>query len=210
MNFKGPSGFASTFHATNGQGHDPGALYDITCAGGQVAFDLGTVHGYNNQWSSSRAVVRPNNDRNFNDRLEQYMDYGWFQTQRRPYIVEELGFTGGNRSRAGDKCVDSSYTLGEEIWSGDATRGDGSGHDTPLSATDVTRGPAVAATLDRFFEPGASGVLPWAFQAGSIDLGMHDACRGMDTLYHTDWADLFNVYCEAARRLDQRPMACSP
>ncbi|MFN8597746.1 MAG: hypothetical protein U0559_16375 [Anaerolineae bacterium] len=38
------------------------------------------------------------------------------------------------------------------------------------------------------------------------DLGMHDACRGMDLLYHTDWADLFKVYCEAAQHLDQRPL----
>ncbi|MFN8594627.1 MAG: hypothetical protein U0559_00345 [Anaerolineae bacterium] len=204
------SGFASTFHATNGQGHDPAALYDLTCADGKVAFDLGTVHGYNNQWSSPRAAVRPNNDRNFNDRLDQYVDYRWFQAQQRPYIVEELGFTGGNHSQAGDKCVDSSYPLGDEIWSGDSALGDGSGQDTALPATGTTRGPAVAATLKRFFELGASGVMPWAFQAGTLDLGMHDACRGMDTLYHTDWADLFRVYCEAAQHLDQRPLQCVP
>ena len=204
------SGFASTFHATNGQGHDPAALYNIACEGGQVAFDLGTVHVYNNQWSSARAVVRPNNDRNFNDRLDQYVDYRWFQAQQRPYIVEELGFTGGNHSQAGDKCVDSSYTLGAEIWPGDSALGDGTGQDTALPATGVTRGPAVDATLKRFFELDASGVMPWAFQAGTLDLGMHDACRGMDALYHADWTDLFMAYCQQARRLDQRLMNCSP
>ena len=203
-------GFASTFHATNGQGHDPAALYDLRCADGRAVFDLGTVHVYNNQWWLPREVIVPHNERNFGDRLDQYVDYRWFQAHQLPYIVEELGFTGGNRTQTGDRCVDSSYTNGDTIWSGDVVRGDGSGVDVALPATGHTRGPAVAAVLDRFFALNASGVLPWAFQAGSIDLGAHDACRGLDPIYHTDWADLFKVYCERAWQLDGRALACEP
>ncbi len=204
------SGFVSTFHATNGQGHDPAALYTLRCPNGQVALDLGTVHVYNNQWSIPRSVTLPNNERNFSDRLEQFVDYRWFAAQQRPYIVEELGFTGGNRTRAGERCIDGSYTSGDMIWSGDATRGDGGGQDTRLPSTDTTRAPAVAAALDRFFELNASGVMPWAFQAGKADLMMHDACRGMDPRYHTDWNDLFMAYCGEARQLDQQPLTCDP
>ena len=203
-------GFASTFHATNGQGHDPAALYDLRCADGRAVFDVGTVHAYNEQWWLPRAAVVPHNERNFGDRLDQYVDYRWFQAHKLPYIVEELGFTGGNGTRPGDRCVDSSYTNGDAIWSGDAARGDGSGVETTLPATGQTRGPAVAAALDRFFALNASGVLPWAFQAGALDLGAHDACRGMDPLYHADWADLFAAYCDKARQLDQRVPACQP
>ena len=204
------AGFVSTFHATNGQGHDPAALYDLRCRAGQLALDLGTVHVYNNQWSIPRSITVPNNERNFSDRLEQYVDYLWFAAQKRPYIVEELGFTGGNRTRAGERCIDGSYTSGDMVWSGDATRGDGSGQDTLLPQTDVTRGPAVVATLDRFFELKASGVMPWAFQSGPIDLLMYDACRGLDPLYHTDWNDLFTVYCEKAGQLDRQHLPCNP
>jgi hypothetical protein len=153
-------------------------------------------------------VIVPHNERNFGDRPDQYVDYRWFQAHQLPYIVEELGFTGGNRTQPGDKCVDSSFTNDNAVWSGSAARGDGSGTDVALPATGQTRGPAVAAALDRFFALDASGVLPWAFQAGSIDLGAHDACRGLDPIYHTDWADLFKVYCEKARQLDQRTLAC--
>ncbi|MBI5566651.1 MAG: hypothetical protein HY870_17250 [Chloroflexi bacterium] len=201
-------GFVSTFHATNGQGHDPAALYDLRCADGRAVFDLGTVHVYNNQWWLPRGVIVPHNERNFGDRLDQYVDYRWFQAHPLPYIVEELGFTGGNRTQAGDRCMDSSFTNDNAVWSGSAARGDGSGADVALPATGQTRGPAVAAALDRFFALNASGVLPWAFQAGSVDLGAHDACRGLDPIYHTDWADLFEAYCEQARRLDQRTLAC--
>ena len=204
------SGFVSTFHATNGQGHDPAALYDLRCPEGHVALDLGTIHVYNNQWSIPRSITLPNNERNFSDRLEQYVDYRWFAAQKRPYIVEELGFTGGNGTRAAERCIDGSYTSGDMVWSGDATRGDGSGQDTLLPQTGVTRGPAVAATLDRFFELKASGVMPWAFQSGPIDLLMHDACRGLDPLYHTDWNDLFTVYCEKAGQLDRQQLPCDP
>jgi hypothetical protein len=204
------SGFASTFHATDGQGHDPAALYDLRCADGGAVFDLGTIHVYNNQWWLPRAVIVPHNELNFSDRLDQYVDYRWFEAHKLPYIVEELGFTGGNASRAWDKCVDSSYTNGNAIWSGDAARGDGSGADVSLPATGHTRGPAVSAALDRFFALNASGVLPWAFQAGSLDLGAHDACRGMDPIYHTAWADLFKAYCEKARQLDNLALSCLP
>lgn len=204
------SGFVSTFHATNGQGHDPAALYDLRCADGRAVFDLGTIHVYNNQWWLPREVIVPHNERNFGDRLDQYVDYRWFQAHHVPYLVEELGFTGGNHTQPGDRCVDNSYTNDNAVWSGSAARGDGSGADVSVPATGQTRGPAVAAVLDRFFALGASGVLPWAFQAGSIDLGAHDACRGMDPLYHIDWADLFKVYCEKARQLDQRPLTCEP
>jgi hypothetical protein len=204
------SGFVSTFHATNGQGHDPAALYDLRCLAGQAALDLGTVHVYNNQWSIPRSITLPNNERNFSDRLEQYVDYRWFAAQKRPYIVEELGFTGGNQTRAGDRCIDGSYTSGDMLWSGDARYGDGSGQDTQLPQTGATRGPAVAAALDRFFELKASGVMPWAFQAGSTNLMMHDACRGLDTLYHTDWNDLFTVYCQRAEQLDRWQLPCDP
>jgi hypothetical protein len=204
------SGFVSTFHATNGQGHDPAALYDLRCATGRVALDLGTVHVYNNQWSIPRSITLPDNERNFSDRLEQYVDYRWFAAQQRPYLVEELGFTGGSQSTASDRCIDGSYPISNMIWSGDATRGDGSGRDTLLPGTSVTRGPAVSAALDRFFELQASGVMPWAFQADSIDLMMHDACRGFDPLYHTDWNDLFMVYCQKARQLDRLSMTCDP
>ncbi|HTP10502.1 MAG TPA: hypothetical protein VMP08_19750 [Anaerolineae bacterium] len=203
------SGFVSTFHATNGQGHDPAVLYDLRCADGRAALDLGTIHVYNNQWWLPRAVVVPHNERNFSDRLDQYVDYRWFAAQKRPYIVEELGFTGGYHEVAGQHCIDGSYSSGDTIWSGDATRGDGSGQDTLLPRTDITRGPAVAAALDRFFELKASGVMPWAFQAGTADLMMHDACRGLDPLYHTDWNDLFKAYCQKARQLDQRPLTCA-
>jgi hypothetical protein len=204
------SGFVSTFHATNGQGHDPAALYDLRCAGGHAVFDVGTIHVYNDQWWIPRAVVLLHNEQNFSDRLDQYVDYRWFAARKLPYIVEELGFTGGNRSRAGDKCIDGSITNDNAVWSGDAVRGDGSGQDVPVPQTGLTRGPAVAAALDRFFELKASGVMPWAFQAGIADLMMHDACRGMDPLYHTDWNDLFTVYCEKARQLDRRQMPCRP
>jgi hypothetical protein len=204
------SGFVSTFHATNGQGHDPAALYDLQCADGRAVFDLGTIHVYNNQWWIPRAIVLSHNERNFSDRLDQYVDYRWFAARKLPYLVEELGFTGGNRSHAGERCIDGSITNGNDIWSGDATRGDGSGQDVPLPQTGLTRGPAVTITLDRFFELKTSGVMPWAFQAGTADLMMHDACRGMDPLYHTDWNDLFNVYCEKARQLDRRQLQCNP
>ncbi len=204
------SGFVSTFHATNGQGHDPAALYDLQCADGRAVFDLGTVHVYNNQWWIPRGVVLPNNERNFSDRLEQYVDYRWFAAHQLPYIVEELGFTGGNNTQAGAKCIDSSITNDNTVWSGDQARGDGSGQDVPLPQTGLTRGPAITLVLDRFFELKASGVMLWAFQAGTTDLMMHDACRGMDPLYHTDWNDLFTVYCEKARQLDQRQLPCHP
>ena len=52
--------------------------------------------------------------------------------------------------------------------------------------------------------------MPWAFQAGTADLMMHDTCRGMAPRYHTDWNDLFTVYCEKARQLDHRQMPCRP
>jgi len=39
---------------------------------------------------------------------------------------------------------------------------------------------------------------------------MHDACRGMDPIYHTDWADLFNAYCNKARQLDNQSLPCTP
>ncbi len=204
------SGFASTFHATNGQGHDPAALYDLRCASGRAVFDLGTVHVYNDQWWLPRALIVPHNELNFSDRLDQYVDYRWFESHKLPYVVEELGFTGGNDTQPGDKCVDSSRTNDTAIWSGDAARGDGSGVTVTLPATGQTRGPAVAVALDRFFALGASGVLPWAFQAGPLDLGAHDACRGLDPIYHTDWADLFTTYCDKARQLDQRELACQP
>lgn len=106
--------------------------------------------------------------------------------------------------------MDGTYPLADDVWSGDSTHGDGSGRDTSLSQTGITRGPAVAAALDRFFELGASGVMPWAFQAGPDDIKMHDACRGLDPLYHTDWNDLFLVYCEKARQLDGRQLECDP
>lgn len=209
------SGFISTFHATNGQRHDPGELYNLQCDGQRDAFDFGTIHVYNNEWSIPRASIIPNNDPNIGDRLEQYVDYGWFLTRqppfkKMPYIVEELGFTGGNRSAVGEQCADSSYTIGDSIWYGDSTHGDGSGKDTLLPQASITRGPAIAATLDRFFQLGASGVMPWAFQAGTIELTMHDACRGMDPIYHTDWADLFSVYCNKARQLDNQSLPCTP
>ena len=203
------SGFASTFHATNAQRHDPAELYDLQCEGQRAAFDLGTIHGYNNQWSIPRSVVAPDNERNFGDRLEQYVDYRWFQAHKLPYLVEELGFTGGTRSPVDEKCVDGSYAIGDEVWSGDATHGDGSGQDTALPQTSLTRGPAITAALDRFFALDASGVLPWAFQAGSLDLMMHDACRGMDPIYHTDWADLFKAYCRQANQLDRLSLPCN-
>ena len=170
---------------------------------------MGTIHAYNNEWSIPRTSTIPPGDHNGGDRLEQYVDYRWFLAQKKPYIVEELGFTGGNHSAAGEPCADNSYTLGDSVWRGDAINGDGLGRDTPLPRTDLTRGPAVTATLDRFFELGASGVMPWAFQAGSIDLGMHDACRGLDPIYHTDWADLFKTYCEKAQQLDRLAFACA-
>jgi hypothetical protein len=39
---------------------------------------------------------------------------------------------------------------------------------------------------------------------------MHDACRGLDSLYHTDWNDLFSVYCKQAGQLDRRQLPCDP
>ena len=126
-------------------------------------------------------------------------------------IVEELDFTGGTRSQVGEKCVDGSYAIGDEVWSGNTARGDGSGQqDTTLSQTSLTRGPAVTAALNRFFALDTSGVMPWAFQAGPLDLMMHDACRGMDPIYHTDWADLFQAYCQKANQLDNRSASCLP
>ncbi len=207
------SGFVSTFHATNGQRHDPGELYNLQCDGSRDAFDFGTIHVYNNQWSIPRTSTLSNSDRNLNDRLEQYVDYRWSLARqppfrKMPYIVEELGFTGGNRSRIGERCIDGSYTTGDGVWHGDSTHGDGSGKDTPLTQTSITRGPAVAATIDRFFELGASGVMQWAFQAGPTELTMQDACRGMDATDHTDWADLFEVYCQKARQLDNLSLPC--
>ncbi len=204
------SGFVSTFHATNGQSRDPAQLYDLRCADGQPVFDLGTIHGYNNQWSIPRAAPLPDYERNFGDRLEQYIDYRWFAAQRLPFLMEELGFTGGNGPRADEACMDGTYPITDVVWSGDPIWGDGSGQDTPLPRTDLTRGPAVSAALDRFFELGASGVMPWAFQAGPDDIKMHDACRGLDPLYHTDWNDLFSAYCEKARQLDRRALTCDP
>ena len=94
------SGFVSTFHATNGQSRDPAQLYDLRCADGRAVFDLGTVHGYNNQWSIPRAASLPDYERNFGDRLEQYVDYRWFAAHGLPFLMEELGFTGGNHLQA--------------------------------------------------------------------------------------------------------------
>jgi hypothetical protein len=160
------SGFVSTFHATNGQGHDPAMLYDLPCADGRTVFDLGTIHVYNNQWWIPRAVVVPHNERNFSDRLDQYVDYRWFAARKMPYIVEELGFTGGNR--AGERCIDGSYTSGDTVWSGDATRGDGSGQDTLLPQTGVTRGRPWLRRSIAFLELKASGIMPWAFKQAQL------------------------------------------
>jgi hypothetical protein len=209
------SGFVSTFHATNGQRRDPGDLYNLQCDSQRDAFDFGTIHVYNNEWSIPRASTIPAKDPNIGDRLEQYVDYGWFLARqppfkKMPYIVEELGFTGGNRSHIGEQCADGSYVMGDSVWSGDSINGDGRGKDTPLPQTSVTRGPAIAATIDRFFELGASGVMPWAFQAGTAELTMHDACRGMDAIYHTDWQELFTVYCTKAQQLDNLSLPCIP
>jgi len=52
--------------------------------------------------------------------------------------------------------------------------------------------------------------MPWDFQSGPLDLLMHDACRGLDPLYHTDWNDLFTVYCEKAGQLDRQHWPCDP
>ncbi|HSD85053.1 MAG TPA: hypothetical protein VLG46_14390, partial [Anaerolineae bacterium] len=112
------SGFVSTFHATNGQSRDPAQLYDLRCADGRPVFDLGTIHGYNNQWSIPRAAPLPDYERNFGDRLEQYVDYRWFAARGLPFLMEELGFTGGNQLHTDEACMDGSYPLANDVWSG--------------------------------------------------------------------------------------------
>ncbi|MFN8597745.1 MAG: hypothetical protein U0559_16370 [Anaerolineae bacterium] len=113
------SGFASTFHATNGQGHDPAALYDLTCADGKVAFDLGTVHGYNNQWSGPRAANWTEQRPELQRSSRSVRGLSLVSSAASALHCRGTGFH-GNHSQAGDKCVDSSYTLGDEIWSGDS------------------------------------------------------------------------------------------
>ncbi len=101
-----------------------------------------------------------------------YDDWLWAQNNK-AYMVGEIGFGGGG---------------GCEVFPGGTWDG------IAIPATSGGRGPAVRASVDRFFDvKGADAVLNWGFMVGS-DNGEGDGCFGIDTLFHFDWNDVYGYY----------------
>jgi hypothetical protein len=100
-------------------------------------------------------------------------DWSWAQNTK-PYVVGEIGFGGGG----------GAEPFGGGSWDGIAIPATGG----------VSRGPAVRASVDHFFDVrGADAVLQWGFMTGT-DNGEGDAKFGLDTVLHFDWNDVFGYY----------------
>lgn len=178
------SGFISAYHATTGAHNSAQALYSIRCNGKPV-FDFGTIHGYNNQWDAAYPIDDPAGTPP-PDKLYQLEDVVWFNDNNMPYIFEEMSFTGaydGADSTPPPTCGDGSF---------------------PLDTTaERDRSSFIQTTLDDFLGRWqATGVMQWAFRAGSGAGDLGDSCRGMDSATHTDWDNMFEVYCNKAMSLD--------
>lgn len=68
--------------------------------------------------------------------------------------------------------------------------------------------------MDRWFNGGAKGYMPWGFMATHNDIGDGDGKSGMDRTLsgHNDWDGLFNLYKERANQLagQRRPVSVPP
>ncbi len=149
--------------------------------GDNSPFDFVTIHGYNKEWNN-------NSPFNFQDReINNALAYGM------PYIVEELGFTGG-------------YAPGDCNFENDAPH-PWRGYTIP--DCNNTRNAAHSVMVNALFDDLAcKGVMPWAFMPYE-DMGYGDACRGMSPVGHPDFNALYQVYDAKATALHNQVLFCN-
>ncbi|HEY0735303.1 MAG TPA: PKD domain-containing protein [Herpetosiphonaceae bacterium] len=177
------TGFLSSWHAAATDLGAFDALHPST-------IDFGSIHMYNNEWSSSPCHDNQACDYTYH---HQDSDYQNFLRAGLPYIVGELGFTGALHSRSvagfpGGTWIDHNHEINIRL---DQNNGD-SGLPRTRNIYNM-----VNALYDRLQ---ANGVFAWAFffadppdpAAPGGDF-VTDAL-GMDNTIHTDWDGLYDVY----------------
>ena len=212
-------GFISVHHAIGGNYPDDNALreytnaiYNCDCSElypdlpqrGTIPFDFGSIHAYDNGWSSggNRGCIITQEDP-VDCRLvvyeKQNKDYDWFEAiiaispfrfkRPMPYIVGEFAFTGANWEEKVPYYKD----------------GVTDGGDIKFTNTKQKRDRNTRLALNKFFdELGADGVLQWEF--GAWDRYLIPGCdnksmNGRDPSVldsHVDWTKLHSTYkCKA-------------
>jgi uncharacterized repeat protein (TIGR01451 family) len=172
-------GFMSSYHAFAGLTGvwDPTLLYTPGPQTGDY-FDFMTVHGYDLGWRN------PGNG--YEGYQRQDIDYLWALANGLPYVVEEMGFTG---ALATSECFERQVFTG------------GTWLEIAIPSAVVDRGPAVATTLDIFFDGlNAQGVMQWGFMVGG-DNQQGDHCAGLDQVLHTDYDSVRCAYLLKAEEL---------
>lgn len=170
------TGFANLQNATENPNNFD-AVY-----GDNSPFDFVTVHGYNKEWSNNAPF-------NFQDRdIDNALAYGM------PYIVEELGFTGGYAPVPPCNFENNaphpwrSYTIPE---------------------CNTTRNAAHSVMLNALFDDlGCRGVMPWSFMP-YVDMGYGDVCRGMSPIGHPDFNAIYQVYESKAAAINNQVLFCN-
>lgn len=180
-------GFISVFHATGG---DSLTLSTATTMqlfyqqyGPQPSpFGFATVHGYDEDWTSTGNHVTD--------------DVDWLKQAGNgtPYVVEEISFAGAMTPATRPSCMKPTFSGG--TWS---VLG------IPLFDAVDNRSPNVKVMLHGFFDQlGASGFMQWGYNRGGFARLSPHACYDMDNQAalggagHVDWYDLNDAYsCEA-------------
>ncbi len=172
------TGFLSVWHATDGNPDDTyiSKIYD-SWDGRTSPFDFVTIHVYDNRQANNPGELRYHHT----DKDQEWARF------RKPYLVEEAGFTGAKVDGGPWWCPDFEGGVWRGVTLGDCSE---------------DRYDCLKKTMDIYFNDlGCDGFMQWGF---GFDRGA-DGCVGMSNIDHTDWDSLFTLYHDYFLCEDSQP-----